>query len=313
MKLIVNEKQYNSLIKEARGFSQVAEDWAHIITDEIMKYIFNIEGEDALTMTKLALKYGDKPFFKKLPIESITIIVDVARVEGDEGGADASYVPHWSHLEDDVIEGSIVVEDVEFNLEIDIPETATKENDYQSIRDYIFQMFSHELLHVYEWYQRGLEDPAERKDCMGVFTGGNIHGNAVERLAYIIYTQLSFEMNAFVHQAGTMLRMRDIQNYEDFMEELHSLFIWDFVQSMLDFNVDEYLEEIEKLSKEDKEHLTNMKICYYSSKDEWGDMEISPKSVGYSNERFLKDLSQKFKVRGETMKRKLHRLATDIL
>ncbi len=313
MKLIVNEKQYNSLLKEARGYSKVSEDWAHIITDEIMKYIFNIEGEDVLTMTRLALKYGDKEFFKKLPIESITITVFVDRVSGDEGGADAGYVPHWSHLEDDVVKGNVVIEDVEFNLEIEIPETATKENDYQSIRDYIFQMFTHELLHVYEWYQRGLEDPAERKDCMGLFTGGNVHGNAVERLAYIIYTQLSFEMNAFVHQAGTMLRMRDIETYEDFKEELQSLFIWDFVQAMLDFDVDEYLKEIETLSEEDKEMLQNMKICYYSSKDEWGDMEINTKSVGYSNERFLKDLSQRFKVRGEGMKRKLYRLATDIL
>lgn len=313
MKLIVNETQYNSLLSEARGFSQVAEDWAHIITDEIMEYIFNIEVEDVLIMTKLALKYGDKPFFKKLPIESLSVTVLVERVSGDEGGADASYVPHWSHLEDDVLDDVIVVEDVEFNLDIAIPETATKENDYDSIRDYIFQMFTHELLHVYEWYQRGLEDPAERKDCMGVFTGGNIHGNAVERLAYIIYTQLSFEVNAFIHQAGTMLRMRDINSYEDFKEELESLFIWDFVQAMLDFNVDEYLKEIETLSEEDKELLTNMKLCYYASKDEWGDTQINPKSVGYSNERFLKDLSKRFKVRGTAMKRKLYRLASDIL
>jgi hypothetical protein len=313
MKLIVNEKQYNSLLKETRGFVKVAEDWSHIIVDEIMKYIFNIEGEDVLTMTKLTLKYGDKPFFKELPIESITILVDATRIEDEEGGADASYVPYWSHLEDDVAEDNIVIEDVEFNLDIDIPKTANAENSYDVIRDYIFQMFSHELLHVYEWYKRGLEDPAERKDCMGVFTSGNIHGNAVERLAYIIYTQLSFEMNAFVHQAGTMLRMRDIETYEDFKRELESLFIWDFVQAMLDFDVDEYIEEIKTLSKEDKEQLTNMKLCYYSSKDDWGDTEINPKSVGYSNDRFLKDLSQKFQVRGLAMKRKLYRLASDIL
>jgi hypothetical protein len=131
---------------------------------------------------------------------------------------------------------------------------------------------------------------------MGVFTSGNIHGNAVERLAYIIYTQLSFEMNAFVHQAGTMLRMRDIETYEDFKEELESLFIWDFVQTMIEFDVDEYLKEIESLSEEDKDLLMQMKMCYYSSKDEWGDMEINTKSVGYSNERFLKDLS--YEIRG---------------
>lgn len=313
MKLIVNENQYNKLIKEARGFAKVAEDWSHIIVDEIMKYIFNIEGEDVLTMTKLTLKYGDKPFFKELPIESVTISVNVNIVDNEEGSADAGYVPYYSHLEDDVMDDIIVIEDVEFNLDIDIPKTSNEENSYDVIRDYLFQMFSHELLHVYEWYKRWLVDPLERKDCMDVFTEGNIHGNVVEKLAYIIYTQLSFEMNAFVHQAGTMLRMRDIKNYEDFKEELESLFIWDFVQAMLDFDVNEYLEDIEKLSKEDKELLNNIKLCYYSSKDEWGDTEVNPKSVGYSNERFLKDLSQKFKVRGLAMKRKLYRLSSDIL
>jgi hypothetical protein len=313
MKLIVNETQYNSLIKEARGFSQVAEDWAHIITDEVMKYIFNIEGEEPLAMTKLALKYGDKEFFKKLPIESIIVNVMVEKVEGEDGGADAAYVPSWSHLEDDVVEGIDVIEDVEFDLQLALPESADAENSYEVVSNHLFQIFSHEVLHVYEWYNRDLEDPAERKSCMTLYMDGDLHGNAVERLAYMLYTQLSFEMNAFIHQAGTMLRMRDINTYEEFMDELHDLIIWDFVEAMLEFDADEVLKEIETLSKEDKTLLDNIKLCYYSTKDEEGEVEINPKSVGYSNERFLKDLGQRFKVRGTAMKRKLHRLATDIL
>jgi hypothetical protein len=106
---------------------------------------------------------------------------------------------------------------------------------------------------------------------MTLYMDGDLHGNAVERLAYMLYTQLSFEMNAFIHQAGTMLRMRDINTYEEFMDELHDLIIWDFVEAMLEFDADEVLKEIETLSKED------------------------------------------IKVRGTAMKRKLHRLATDIL
>ena len=31
MKLIVNESQYSKLLVEQRGFSKVADDWAHII------------------------------------------------------------------------------------------------------------------------------------------------------------------------------------------------------------------------------------------------------------------------------------------
>jgi hypothetical protein len=96
-------------------------------------------------------------------------------------------------------------------------------------------MFTHELLHVYEWYNRGLKDPAERKDCMWMYSEGDINGNIVDRIAYLIYTQQSFEINAFIHQAAKMLQMRDIKNYDEFMEELQNLFIWDFVEGMINF------------------------------------------------------------------------------
>ena len=56
MKLIVNESQYDKLLVEQRGFSKVADDWAHIIVAEVMRYLFRIEGEDTLLMDKLSLK-----------------------------------------------------------------------------------------------------------------------------------------------------------------------------------------------------------------------------------------------------------------
>lgn len=307
MKLIVNEKQYNKLLKESRGFSQSAEDWAYIITDEVMKYIFKIDGEEPLLMTKLTLKYGDKEFFKKLPIESIIVNVIMERVDGDDGNMDAAYMPYSSHIEDGVIE------DVELEMEITLPKTADAENSYEIVSKHMFQVLSHELLHVFEWFNRGLENPTERKSCVALYMDGDLHGNAVERIAYMLYTQLSFEMNAFVHQAGTMLRLRDIKTYDDFIDELHNLVIWDFVQAMLDYNVDEVLKELEKLSDEDKELFNNIKICYYASENKEDGLKIDPKSIGYSDERFLKDLGQRFKVRGEAMKRKLYRLATDLL
>ena len=177
-----------------------------------MKTIFDINGDDVVTMTKLNSKYGGKDFFKELPIESIIVTINVERVEGEEGGADGPYIPKWSHLEDDVIKNKDVVEDVEFDIIMKLPKTADETNSYEVISDHLFQIFSHELLHVNEWYNRDLENPAEMTDCMGLYIDGDLHGNAVEKLAYMIYTQLSFEMNAFIHQAGTMLRMRDIRS-----------------------------------------------------------------------------------------------------
>lgn len=313
MKLIVNESQYSKLLVEQRGFSKVADDWAHIIVAEVMRYLFKIEGNDILLMNKLALKFGDKEFFKKLPINNVILNVNANVIEGSEGGADVSYSPKHSHIEtDDITSNGEVIEDVEFNLDIDIPESVDLEHDYAPIHDYLLQMFTHELLHVYEWYNRRLKDPAERKDCMFMFSEGDINGNIVDRIAYLIYTQQSFEINAFVHQASKMLKMRDIKSYDDFMDELESLFIWDFVEGMLNFNVEESLSEIESLSEEEKGRLTNIKLCYYSSQKE-DNLEINKKSLNYSNERFLKDLKQRFQIRGLAMKKKLHKLITDIL
>tara|TARA_B100000497_G_scaffold125040_1_gene160764 strand:- start:661 stop:1455 length:795 start_codon:yes stop_codon:yes gene_type:complete len=264
-------------------------------------------------MNNLPLKFGDKEFFKGLPIKNVIINVNANVIEGSEGGADASYSPKHSHIEtDDVTSNGEVIEDVEFNLDIDIPESVDLEHDYAPIHDYLIQMFTHELLHVYEWYNRGLKDPAEKKDCMFMFSEGNMNGNIVDRVAYLIYTQQSFEVNAFIHQASKMLKMRDIKSYDEFMNELESLFIWDFVEGMINFSVEESLSEIESLSEEEKERLTNIKVCYYSSQ-KGESLEINNKSLNYSNERFLKDLKQRFQVRGVAMKKKLYKLITDIL
>ena len=283
MKLIVNESQYSKLLVEQRGFSKVADDWAHIVVAEVMRYLFKIDGSDILLMNNLPLKFGDKEFFKGLPINNVMINVNTNVIEGSEGSADASYSPKHSHIEtDDITSNGEVIEDVEFNLDIDIPESVDLEHDYAPIHDYLIQMFTHELLHVYEWYNRGLKDPAEKKDCMFMFSEGNMNGNIVDRIAYLIYTQQSFEVNAFIHQASKMLKMRDIKSYDEFMDELESLFIWDFVEGMINFSVEESLSEIESLSEEEKERLTNIKVCYYSSQK--GErLEINNKSLNYSN------------------------------
>jgi hypothetical protein len=313
MKVIVNESQYEKLLVEQRGFSRVADDWAHIIVSEVMRYLFRIEGEDTLLMSGLPTKYGTKDFFKKLPIKNVIINVSANVIEGTEGGADASYSPSYSHIEtDEMTSGGEVIEDVEFNLDIDIPESVDLEHDYAPIHDYLIQMFTHELLHVYEWYNRGLKDPAERKDCMWMYSEGDINGNIVDRIAYLIYTQQSFEINAFIHQAAKMLQMRDIKNYDEFMEELQSLFVWDFVEGMLNFNVEEAQKEINELGEDEKERFNNIKLCFYATQN-GGALEVDEKVLKYSDERFLKDLRQRFQVRGLGMKKKLYKLISDIL
>ena len=147
---------------------------------------------------------------------------------------------------------------------------------------------------------------------MWMYSEGDINGNIVDRIAYLIYTQQSFEINAFIHQAAKMLQMRDIKNYDEFMDELEGLFVWDFVEGMLNFNVEESQKEIDELSEEEKERFNNIKLCFYATQN-GESLEVNEKSLRYSNGRFLKDLKQRFQVRGLGMKKKLYRLISDIL
>jgi hypothetical protein len=81
---------------------------------------------------------------------------------------------------------------------------------------------------------------------------------------------------------------------------------------MLNFNVEESQKEIDELSEEEKERFNNIKLCFYSTQN-GGVLEVDKKALKYSDERFLKDLRQRFKVRGLGMKKKLYRLISDIL
>jgi hypothetical protein len=145
-----------------------------------------------------------------------------------------------------------------------------------------------------------------------MFSEGDINGNIVDRIAYLIYTQQSFEINAFIHQAAKILQMRDIKNYDEFMEELQSLFVWDFVEGMLNFNAEEAQKEISELSEEEKERFNNIKLCFYATQN-GESLEVNEKSLTYSNDRFLKDLKKRFQIRGLGMKKKLYKLIIDIL
>ena len=62
--------------------------------------------------------------------------------------------------------------------------------------------------------------------------------------------------------------MRDIKNYDEFMEELQSLFVWDFVEGMLNFNVEEAQKEISELSEEEKKGLIILRYVFTQHKME---------------------------------------------
>ena len=67
MKIIVNRKQYDKLIKESRGYSKTVEKWADYVTDQLLPSIMDQDvEEDVYLLTKLSLKLKGKDFYEEL-------------------------------------------------------------------------------------------------------------------------------------------------------------------------------------------------------------------------------------------------------
>ena len=301
MGVIVNNRQFKKYINETRGHVNATDEWSKIIVDYILKELFNITGNDTISLKNLKKIYGDKEFFITLPLNSINIDIIVNKIEGDEGSADASFKPSTIMISDDNL-----VEDVTLTLNIDLPNEISNTDD--NLKNYLISMFSHELLHVYEWFKRKLSDPKENKECNLVFMSGDINGNIIQRIAFLLYAQLSYEMNAFVNQASSMLKKRGITTYKEFMLELKDMFVWDFVEGMEEFDYNKALNEIETLPEEEFETLYSIIGCYYSVK---GKEDLRRKHI--TLEIFLKDIEKTFKIRGQVLKRKLLKIASDII
>jgi hypothetical protein len=157
-------------------------------------------------------------------------------------------------------------------------------------------------MHLYEWVNRGLESPKELKGCEGTYQNGNIYGDAVDRIAYMLYVSLSFELNSFVQQAATMISKRDPENRQQFMTYLKELPMYKFAQTMVEYDNNIYLEEINNLPKDRLVELNKIMLCYYYEEGKL------PKFKPV--DKFLSDIDKHFMVRGEGLKRKLLRLIT---
>lgn len=303
MKVIVNRRQYNKVINETRGYSKNVEEWADYVADELLPLIIKQDvEEDVYTLKKLSLKLKNKKFYEDIPIDSIIMTVIINDVEGDSADISIGYNPFYTQIVDND-DNSYNILDVEFDVVMNLPSNR-EDIDYNTLQYYFSSFLSHEFMHVYEWVKRNLETPSSIKGCEDFYKNGDINGDAIERIAYMLYVIQSFEINAFVQQAATMLSKINPKNNDDFMVHLKSLPMYLFAETMINFNSEEYLNEINELSNDKKSELYNIIMCFY-----YVDGSLPKiKSV----DRFLYDLEKKFKIVGESFKRKLLRLITVI-
>ena len=299
MKVIVNRNQYNKVLKESRGYSKSVEKWADYTTDELLPLILKQDvEEDVYLLSKLSLILKDKDFYKNIPIDSIIVSVIINNSENDEAMVDMNYNPYWTQIIQNE-DNTHNILDAEFDVVLTIPEDR-ETIDYNTLHYYVSSFFSHEYMHLYEWYKRELKSPKELKGCINVYQNGNINGDAVDRIGYMLYVSLSFEMNSFIQQAGTMISKRNPEDRQQFMTYLKELPMYKFAEVMLNYNPDIYLEEINNLSKDRITELTKIILCYY--------YETGKTPKFKSIDKFLKDINKQFMIRGEGLKRKLLRL-----
>jgi len=301
MKVIVNRNQYEKVINEGRGYSKSVEKWGDYVTDELLPMILKQDvGEDTYSLKKLSLKLKERDFYKEIPIESILLTVIINDSEDDEASVDMNYNPYWTQIVENE-DGSYNILDAEFDMILTIPKERETIN-YQTLHYYVSSFFSHEFMHLYEWVNRGLESPKELKGCEGTYQNGNIYGDAVDRIAYMLYVSLSFELNSFVQQAATMISKRGPENRQQFMTYLKELPMYKFAQTMVEYDNNIYLEEINKLPKDRLVELNKIMLCYYYEEGKL------PKFKPV--DKFLSDIDKHFMIRGEGLKRKLLRLIT---
>ena len=300
MKVIVNRGQYDKLIKEGRGYSKNVEKWADYVTDEVLLPILKQDvEEDVYLLTKLSLKLKGKDFYEDLPIDSVILHVTIVESKDDEASIDMNYSPFYTQMVENE-DGSYNILDAEFEVTMVLPKDRS-EIDVSTLHYYFSSHLSHEFMHLNEWVNRGLESPKEIKGCESIYTEGYIYGDAVDRIGYMLYVSLSFENNAFIQQAATMISKRKPENREQFMTYLKETPIYTFVETMLSYDPNIYLEEINNLEKDRVIQLHRIMMCFYSKN---GVPKV--KSV----DKFLSDVNRKFKMTGEYLKRKLLGLIT---
>lgn len=303
MKLIVNEKQYKNLVKESRGYSKFVDDWSKYVSDQILPLIIKQpSGEDVYVLKKLSTTLKGKEFYENFPIESIIFSVIIKESENDEVEMDMSYNPFYTQIVENE-DGSVNVHDVEFEIVITLP------NDRELIlpeefRYYLSSSLSHEFMHAYEWYKRDLVSPKELKSCNSIYMEGDINGDIVSKIAFLIYVSLSYEMNAFIQQANDMVKQNEPKGNREFMNVLKSTPIYKFVDEMVNFDINDAKVKIDGLTEDRISELKKIIICFYQKENKLPKVK--------SIDKFLSDLDRKFNIRGNALMRKLLKIVTNI-
>lgn len=317
--------KFKNFINESRGFATSVIPYVNFINnlsfltlDEFLNERQNIFRRK--TYTKEDFKIPE-PKWRKLPISSMDLKIEVKNIIDKD--IKNPFLTTGFCFNMDQKDGSYLKNDdsihIRIEIEIEINDTYSHK-DLNDLKTDIESTTMHELNHVYEGYKRKINGYPPLQDAITKATDYNTENVPKEiwdywweELGYPIYYSESQEMNAMVHDSIPWTSKYPIE------EMKKKNITWDKAISMIEFNAEEFKEDIIKLIKSNTNEdpislMTRMKDGLANKieqiSDEKGEKNpsLDPEKIKkMSIDKFLNYLEKRINTRGEILKRKILR------
>jgi len=366
MKLVITKKQSLRLIKEALGVPKSIEFWvdtfSEMINDGLLMLLSSEDKEVFFTgddVQEKAVSMGwnssndrfvDFPLAEPQLNLKLNVVPDENITSGDDYIDAASFETNEIDLVDATFDDGktlpLVVGGI-INIEINIPESSYENGSFtelynSEIKPYAESILFHELTHVYEFYKRILSNSAKPnfEQVANLSQMLNKMGalDDWDELMFMIYLHLSFELNARISEVYGLLRNKNINSKEEFIEFLKTSRAFSYAKRLNNFSAERFFEELEvpqetidrireydgrKTSIDEVKNVVldqliqNWSVTYedflkdFSADETIKIPNLSPK-VTSSPKNFLKFWEKRFNKAGQDSLRKISRLYSAI-
>ena len=154
MIVIVNESQYNKILKEEQDTYNFIKKLALYTADVMVPRILYLEEgfiEDIFTEKNLINKLREEKIYSLLPIESI--IINIFKNTNKElVEMDIKYNPYWSAIVES-IEGKDCIIDAEFDVEVSLP-THIDDTIIENLHSSMVEKLTEALLTTQQWFKK---------------------------------------------------------------------------------------------------------------------------------------------------------------
>jgi len=366
MKFIITQKQSKRLIKEALGVPKSVEFWvdvfSSVVNDGLLMLLSSDDKEvffngDDIQEKAVSLgwnsgndKFVDFPLAEPQLNLKLVIVPDEDIKVGDDYIDAASF----DTVNVDLIDATFddgktlpILVGGKIDITINIPESSYETGSFvelynSEIKPYAESVFFHELTHVYEFYKRILSNSAKPNfEQVANLTQMLNKMGAVDdwdELMFMIYLHLSFELNARISEVYGLLRNKNINSKEEFVEFLKTSRAFSYAKRLNNFSAEKFFtdfdvsqETIDKIRDYDgkktpmdeiknvvlEQLIQNWSVTYEDflkdfSADETIKIPNLPPKVLSSPQNFLKFWEKRFNKAGQDSLRKISRLYSAI-